>query len=54
MWAPVQDGIRENEATHRIGKETFDKEPTNDLMLVSWPKTLDCQIYTSSLAERME
>ena len=41
--------IWENKAADGTAKEALDKEPTDDLMCALFrPKTLDCQIYTSS------
>ena len=46
-------GIHGNEAADRAATEALEKKPIDDLMPFSDLKTLECQIYTSCLAERM-
>ena len=42
-----------NEAADRAAKEALKKEPTDDPHDLFRPKTLGCQIFSLSLAERM-
>ena len=53
MWVPGHVGIRGNEAADRAAKEALDKKNDSQSHDFFRPKTFNCQICISSLAERM-
>ena len=53
MWVPGHVGDRGNEAADRAVKEALDKKNDSRSHAFFKPKTINCQICLSSLAERM-
>ena len=53
MWVPGQVGIRGNEAADRVAKEALDKKADSQSHAFFRPKTFNCKICLSSLAERI-
>ena len=53
MWVPGHVGIRGNEAADRAAKEALDKKTDSRSHAFFGPKTFNCQICISNLAERM-
>ena len=53
MWVPGHVGIQGNKAADRAVKEALDKKTDSRSHAFFEPKTFNCQIYLSSLAERM-
>ena len=53
MWVPGYVGIGGNEAADRAAKGALDKKTDSRSHAFFGPKTFNCQICISNLAERM-
>ena len=53
MWVPGHVGIRGNKAADRAAKEALDKRTDSRSHVFFGPKTFNCQMCISNLAERM-